>query len=191
MRRLLTFLVVLSASPVFSQGFEATALVGYTTHGAIDPAALGITELKLDGGFTWGASAAYFFSPRFGVEASWSRQESELVIGTAMFDVHVDQVHGSFVFQLGEAESRLRPFLTAGVGTALLSANDLEREAKLSLGLGAGLKWLPTTRVGTRLQARYTPTYLNDASSDYCDPFGFCQSWLHQFELTGGIVLRF
>ena len=34
-------------------------------------------------------------------------------------------------------------------------------------------------------------TYLNDASSDVCDPFGFCQDWLHQFELTAGVVVRF
>jgi hypothetical protein len=42
-----------------------------------------------------------------------------------------------------------------------------------------------------RLSARYTPTYLHDASSDFCDPFGFCQDWLHQFELTAAVVVRF
>jgi hypothetical protein len=31
----------------------------------------------------------------------------------------------------------------------------------------------------------------SDASSDYGDPFGFCQGSLNQFELTGGFVLRF
>jgi hypothetical protein len=29
------------------------------------------------------------------------------------------------------------------------------------------------------------------SSSDFCDPFGFCQDWLHQFELTLGVVVRF
>jgi hypothetical protein len=42
-----------------------------------------------------------------------------------------------------------------------------------------------------RFLARYTPTYLNDGSSDFCDPFGFCQEWLHQVELTGGVIFRF
>jgi len=32
---------------------------------------------------------------------------------------------------------------------------------------------------------------LNDASSDFCDPFGFCQGSLKQFEILGGVVLRF
>jgi outer membrane protein W len=195
-KRLLACLIVLSAAPAYSQGFEAAALGGYTTPGAIDHSALGVTDLKLKGSFTWGASASYFFSPRYGMEASWVRQESALRIANAqgsadLFDIQVSQLQGSFVYQLGGPQDKVRPFLTAGLGLAFFSAPDLEGEAKLSLGIGAGLKWLPTRRVGARLQARYTPTHLNDASSDFCDPFGFCQGWLHQFEMTGGLVLRF
>jgi hypothetical protein len=29
------------------------------------------------------------------------------------------------------------------------------------------------------------------SSSDFCDPFGFCQDWLHQLELTAGVLVRF
>ena len=74
---------------------------------------------------------------------------------------------------------------------AILTSSDIDSESKLSLSVGAGVKWLPWTRLGARLQARYTPTYLHDASSDFCDPFGFCQDWLHQFELSAGLVIRF
>ena len=42
-----------------------------------------------------------------------------------------------------------------------------------------------------RAQARYVPTMLNDESSDFCDPFGFCQWSLQKFELMGGVVIRF
>ena len=108
-----------------------------------------------------------------------------------MFDVNVDQLQGSFVFQLGDARARLRPFLNAGVGAALFSAPNLDGETKLSLSLGAGLKWLASRKFGARVQVRYTPTHLNDSSSDFCDPFGFCQSWLHQFEAKGGLLIRF
>ncbi|HJS59302.1 MAG TPA: outer membrane beta-barrel protein [Vicinamibacteria bacterium] len=197
MKRLVTLLGFLAASPAFSQGFEAALVGGYTTPGGIEQKALGIQDLELAGSFSWGASAAFFFSPRFGVEASWTRQQSALEIGTTqgsarLFDVNIDQVQGSFVYQLGGEPSRLRPFFTVGPGAAFLSATDLDGETKLSFGAGAGLRWLPTSRFGARLQARYTPTYLDDSSaSDFCDPFGFCQSWLHQFELTGGLVVRF
>jgi Outer membrane protein beta-barrel domain len=197
MKRLFMLLIFLPATPAFSQGFEVALVGGYTTPGAIEQKALGIQDLELAGSFSWGAGAAFFFSPRFGVEVAWARQGSELELGTAqgsaeLFDVNIDQLQGCFVYQLGGAAARLRPFFSAGVGAAFFSAPDLDSETKLSFGVGAGLKWLPTSRFGARLQMRYTPTYLDDSSaSDFCDPFGFCQSWLHQFELTGGLVVRF
>ncbi len=194
--RTLPLLLVLASAPAWGQGFEAALLGGTTTSGGLEPAAAGITDLELSGSFTWGASVGWFFSPRLGVEASWTRQDSALVIGTdrgqaELFDVSVDQLQGSLVYQFGSEQARLRPFVSAGLGAAFFGADGLEGETKLSLALGAGVKWLPTSKVGARLQARYSPTYLHDSGSDYCDPFGFCQSWLHQFELTGGVVFRF
>jgi opacity protein-like surface antigen len=196
MKRLLTALAVLSAAPAFSQGFEVTALAGYTTPGGLQHDTRTLDDLKLAGSSTWGASLGWFFSPRLGVEASWARVGSGVELSTAeasqeMFDVTIDQLQGSLVYQFGGAESRIRPFLTVGAGASIFSSADIDSETKLSFGMGAGVKWLPSKRFGARLTARYTPTYLHDASSDFCDPFGFCQDWLHQFELTGGVVVRF
>jgi hypothetical protein len=43
-----------------------------------------------------------------------------------------------------------------------------------------------------KFQAKYNPTRLNgDAEGSFCDPFGFCQSTLSQFELGGGFVFGF
>ena len=196
MKHLLALAVVLAASPAFSQGFEAELRAGYTTPGGITAGALGIEDLEIGGGFTWGASASWFFTPRYGLEASWTRQGGGVDIETAdgsaeLFDARIDQLQGSFVFQLGSDESPLRPFLSAGLGAAFFGADDLDGETKLSLGLGAGVKWLPASRLGARLQARYLPTHLDDSDSEFCDPFGFCQGWLHQFEVSGGVVIQF
>lgn len=190
------FLVVLAATPAFPESFEASLLGGYTTAGGLEAGALGIDDVRLAGGFTWGASVGYFFSPRFGAEASWTRDASGLEIATAdasteLFDVDIDRLHASFVYRFGGDAARVRPFLTAGAGAAFFGAPDLDGETKLSFGLGAGLKWIATPRVGARVQARYVPTSLSDSDSEFCDPFGFCQGWLHQLELTGGVVLRF
>jgi opacity protein-like surface antigen len=196
MRRLLTVLATLSAAPAFSQGFEVTALAGYTTPGGIEQGTRTLDDLKLAGSFTWGASLGWSFSPRLGVEASWARVGSGVELSTAqasqeLFDVTIDQLQGSLVYQFGGTESRIRPFVTAGAGASIFSSTDIDTETKLALNVGAGLKWLPSKRFGARLQAKYTPTYLNDKGSDFCDPFGFCQDWLHQFELMGGMVVRF
>ena len=194
--RLLALIAVLGASPAFSQGFEAELRGGYTTPGGITATALGIEDLEIGGGFTWGASATWFFTPRYGIEASWTRQGDGVNIATdsgsaQLFDARIDQLQGSFVLQLGSGEARLRPFVAAGLGAAFFSADGLDGETKLSLGLGAGLKWQPAGRFGARVQARYLPTHLADAESEFCDPFGFCEGWLHQFEMSGGVVIRF
>jgi opacity protein-like surface antigen len=196
MRRLLTVLAILSAAPAFSQGFEVTALAGYTTPGSLEHDTRTLDDLKLAGSFTWGASAGFFFSPRLGVEVSWARVGSGVELSTVqasqeLFDVTIDQLQGSLVYQFGGPESRIRPFVTAGAAASIFSSTDIDTETKLALTVGAGLKWLPSKRFGGRLQAKYTPTYLNDKGSDFCDPFGFCQDWLHQFELMGGVVVRF
>jgi opacity protein-like surface antigen len=100
-------------------------------------------------------------------------------------------VHASLAWQFGGAATRFRPYLTAGAGATFFSATDQDGEAKFSPAFGAGVKWLPNGKLGARFQVRYNPTYLNDSASDFCDPFGFCQSWLHQLELSGGLSLRF
>jgi hypothetical protein len=193
---MLTLGTVLSAAPAAAQSFEATALVGYTTPGSLEHDARTVEDLKLAGSVSWGASFGFFLSPRLEVEASWSRLDSGIVLSTAeasqeMFDLTLDHIHGNVVYHLGEADSRIRPFLTGGAGAAIFGATDLESETKLSLHIGAGVKWQLWDRVGAQLQGKYVPTYLNDQDSDFCDPFGFCQSWLQQFELTGGVVFRF
>jgi hypothetical protein len=196
MTRLLTVIGLLAAAPASSQGLEVAALVGRTTAGGLEHDARTVEDLKLGGGFTWGASMALFFSPRLGVEISWARQDSGVELATAqasaeIFDATIDQLQGSFIYQFGGVDSQWRPFVCAGAGAAIFAATDIEGETKLALNAGAGMKWMASKRFAARLQARYTPTYLNDASSDLCDPFGFCQDWLQQFELTGAVVVRF
>jgi hypothetical protein len=194
--RLLAFVVVLAAAPAFPQGLEVAALGGYTTAGGLTHDARTVEDLEIEGSFTWGATAGYFFSPRLGVEASWARQEGDVALTTAdatagIFEMTIDRIEGSFVYQLGGADARWRPFLSAGAGAAVMSATDVASETRLALNLGAGLKWLPSKRLGARFSARYVPTYLGDSGSDFCGPFGFCQDWLHQFEMTAGVVVRF
>jgi opacity protein-like surface antigen len=195
-KRLLALSFLLLAAPAAAQRTEVSALAGYTTSADIDKKAAGIQELRLDGGFTWGLAVARFFSPNIGAELSWAQHESPLVLGTSagsaeLFDTSIGQLQGSLVYQLGADGARVRPFLSAGLGAAILSARDLDTETKLSFGFGAGLKWFLRNDLGVRIQARYSPIRLGDSSSDFCDPFGFCQDSLSQLEVTGGVAWRF
>ena len=54
------------------------------------------------------------------------------------------------------------------------------------------MKYAVSQRFAVRAHVRYKPVILADADSgDFCDPFGFCQGWLHQFEVAGGVAVRF
>ena len=188
--------LLLAASPAFAEGTDLAVLGGYTTSAGIDQKAQGIETLEIKGSFTWGLALSHAFSPRWGAEVSWAQQRTAVNIGTAagtadLFDMQIGSLHANAVYRFGPADSRIAPFLLAGVGVSFLGAATQDTETKFSWGAGAGLKWSPSRLWGARIQARYLQVQLNDASSDYCDPFGFCQGSLHQFEVTGGVALRF
>jgi hypothetical protein len=195
-RRPLLLALAAWSLPALGQGAELALVGGYTSPGRIENKAPQFQDLELAGSFTWGVQLAHELGAHQAVELSWSRQESALAFATLadegdLFELTADQIHASFVYRFGAADARLRPFVLAGLGATLFSAPDSPTETKLSGALGGGLRWLGTGRFGAGVQARYNPTYLDDASSDFCDPFGFCQSWLHQFEVLAGVVVRF
>jgi len=195
-KSLVALALLLSASPAFAQRTELAVLAGYTTRGDIGMKTVGIQTLEVKDSFSWGGEATRFLTDHAGVQVSFTQQESALSIGTRagradLFDLSVGVLQGSFVYRLSGKDARLEPFVTAGLGATFMSATALESETKLSWSVGAGVTWFPRSRWGLRLQGRYAPTVLGDSSSDFCDPFGFCQGTLHQFELTGGLALRF
>lgn len=197
MKRILLFALTMLVAPgVQAQGTEISLLGGLTSSAAIEKKAAEFTELKLKGSLTLAGAVTHFFSPHAGAEISFAQQQSALSLTTAtaeadLFDVHIGQLQGSLVYQFGVDGARVRPFLFGGLGATFLSSAYLDSETKLSWSAGAGLRWLPGKTTGLRLHARYNPTRLNDANSDYCDPFGFCQDSLKQFEIMAGLVLRF
>jgi hypothetical protein len=188
---------MLAAAPAWAQRSEVAVLAGYTTAGALDNRAPTIEELEIDDGLAWGLQAGHFFTPHLGLEAAWVRQESAVALAQVggervdLFATNVDQVLGSVAYRFGGEEARLRPFVFAGLGAAFFSARDLEGETKLAWTLGAGLKFSPSRRLGGRVQAQYVPTRLNDEDADFCDPFGFCQDSLKQFQFTAAVVVAF
>ena len=101
------------------------------------------------------------------------------------------QVFGSVVYQWGAPESKFRPFVLGGLGATLFEADDIPGETKLAWAVGAGAKLFFHRKLGIKLQAKFNPTLLNDESSDFCDPFGFCAGSVSSFELLSGVVFRF
>ena len=122
-------LLALSA-PLSAQSWVVSALAGYTPSAGLDNQAPELSGLDVRGGFTWGAQGAYWFTPGWGAEVSWTRQSSALRLSTAdggadLFAMTVGQLHANAVRRFGAADARLRPFAFAGVGTTLLRGEEL------------------------------------------------------------------
>lgn len=190
--------LVFASVPARAQSWEASALFGFTPSAAVDRQANELSEVDIRGGFTWGLQGAHLFTPRWGAEVLWAEQDSALEIATGdddkadLFTMTVRQLHGNVVYRLRAADAKWQPFVSGGLGATFFSADTVESETKFSLGVGGGVNYFPRRSIGAHARVRYKATFLNDTSSgDFCDPFGFCQGVLHQFEFATGVVVRF
>ena len=202
MRRLLftSLVLVLSATSAQAQSatWELSALAGYVFPVELERQADEVDATRIGGGVTWSFQAARFFTENLAAEVSWTDQPSsayEVEVGgvtSEFFAMSIGHLDGSVVYEFGAADARLRPFVFGGLGATFFRARDIPTETKLSAGLGAGAKLFPWPNIGLRAQIRYRPIWMNDEDSlTFCDPFGFCQSTLRQFEFAGGVTFRF
>ena len=196
MRRLVAAALLLIASPAAAQNIEVAPLVGLTLSTSLENKAPTINSLRVAAGFTWGAEATWLFSPHLGVEGLFTRQPTDMTmhsggVSAEVFEMTVTQYLGNLVYEPGEAGAAVRLFVFGGLGATVFSADDFESETKFAWNVGAGAKWFPVSRFGARVHLRYKPTMLLDSSSSVCDPFGFCESMLHQMELAAGAIIRF
>ena len=184
------------AAPVSAQRFEASALFGYTTSGSLEPVASELTGYEIGGGFTWQGKFDYSLTPNIAVEASWAQREGGLVLETSsgtgeLFEIDLRQLLGSVVYRFGSESAKVRPFVLGGLGATFFESEDVPSETKLAWAVGGGASVFFHQRLGIQLQAKLDSTILNDESSDFCDPFGFCASSVTTFELLSGVVFRF
>jgi hypothetical protein len=160
--------------------------------------------------FAWRLNLGYFATEQVEVGFLFSQQKSTLsVLGTRdreIGDMGVQNYHGYFAYNFGEADAGLRPYLLAGLGathyggvpfTVGSTSRETSGNTQFSSTFGAGIKFYPGPRFGINLGARWTPTYIkSDAEGWFCDPYWGCYvvgdaQYSNQFELTGGIVIRF
>ena len=189
--------LVLSAFPAFAQSTELGGTAGFTPSVSLERQAREVDDVTIDGGVTFGISATRFLSEHWGVGFEWNQHFSGFGIqaGTeraTLYDIDISDFQGFAIYRFGAAESKARPFAFGGAGMRLFSARDLDSESKLSFGLGGGLTYFVTKTLGIDARFTYRPTILDDRESlTFCDAFDYCQSSLHQFELAGGVRIRF
>jgi opacity protein-like surface antigen len=166
--------------------------------------------------FSWGLRVGVFVTEHAEVGFLFNEQASSLQVsgrldagGGTRVDVGNEKIrnyHGYFAWDFGQWDDKVRPYLLGGMGaTQYGSVNaqigDVQRNiggtSKFSTTWAAGVKYYPNERVALRLESRWTPTYIkSDAAGWWCDPFWGCYvvsnaQYSNQFELSGGLTLRF
>jgi hypothetical protein len=160
--------------------------------------------------FSWGARLGFNVSPNVEVGFLFNQQSTKYELGGTstldLGDVSVYNYHGYIAYNFGDSDASVRPYFLGGLGatqfgslsvTAGGTTRDLGGNTQFSSTWGLGLKLFPGPKFGIRLEGRWTPTYIkSDTEGWWCDPYWGCYvygdpQYANQFELSGGITLRF
>jgi hypothetical protein len=214
--------VVCAAKPARAQQIEASIQAGYTASEGINATTSRVlfgqiyNSLDITSGGSWGFTVGAFFGENIELEFLYNRQFSTLEASNPapnlkLANQNVDNYHGNFVYNWGEAHSVVRPFFFGGLGAthylpgnfdpAIPNSATISRAAtvtKFSSTWGGGVKIYPSHNVGFKGTVRWTPTYIkSDNAGLWCDPF-YPTCWVvadldysNQFEFSGGITFRF
>jgi len=196
---------------------EVSASAGWTFSDGVsgDPVRAGDGNVydRLDpkDAFSWGLRLGYLVNHEVEIGFLFNQQRSTLEAqGTATREIGsmaIGNYHGYFAYNFGDVDASARPYLLGGLGfthyagidftDAQGSSYTIGGESRFSTTWGVGVKVMPAQNIGLRLEGRWTPTYIkSDAAGWWCDPFWGCYlvgnaQYSNQFELSGGITLRF
>jgi opacity protein-like surface antigen len=199
-----------------AQRAEASFNVGYSASEGVtsnDRPLLGqlYDTIAVDSGASINLTFGYFFADRYEVEFLWARQNSRLQAdgpaGKLPFsELALYNYLFNFVYNWGERDARVRPYLFGGIGATQYSfgdilvagaTGDIDGETRFSTNWGGGVKYYFSPNVGAKVGVRWTPTYISsDPAGIWCDPFYGCwqlveSEYSNQFETAVGLTVRF
>jgi opacity protein-like surface antigen len=205
------------AVPARAQGIEVSAWGGYSLSDGVN---LSSTIIAGDGnaysridpedGGVFGFNVGYLLGSGAGFGFIYSHQWSNLLLGGGVNErdlgsLGISTYHGYFSYDFLQG-SAFRPFALIGFGATNYSSVDatiagtpqsLPSQTKFSTTWSAGVKFLPSPRVGVRAAIQWTPTYIkSDPGGWWCDPFWGCYltgdpQYSNQLMFTGGVTFRF
>jgi opacity protein-like surface antigen len=209
MRKIIAVVILclgLGVSCARAQGrFELTPFGGTRFGGQIDLAtnAQDIDYFNIKSTWDYGVIGTVTIWPKFQVEAMWNREPTQLEahnattgIFSAPTDATLDMFQFGPVYEFGNEQAKLKPFITGGLGFTNFHSNGvLPFDNRFSANVGGGVKYFFTPHVGLRLEARYSPTETSTSTGIVCGPFGCFSTRIHNYAQQGqanfGLILRF
>jgi len=203
----IAWMVVAAPAARGQRGIEVTPFFGGQINGGVDLATARFNRLDVQNGLNYGVIAGYSIGNYTAVEFMWNHNQANTVaqptgggVDLRVFSLHTNQYLGDFVVHFKSGENRLRPFALVGAGVTNLAPDrsQVNSTTRFAWVFGGGIKYKLSKHLAVRLQAKWSPTYINTATTGiWCDPFWFgCWAkaesvFLKEFDGTAGLTFRF
>jgi len=186
---------------------EISGTAGWTFSDGVNVGGIDDSPIRVDpkDAFSWGARLGFNVTPNVEVGFLFASQATDLEasgIVSRSVPQTIYNYHGYFAYNFGDSDATVRPYVLGGLGATQYgslstTAGDIGGETQFSSTWALGLKMFPNPKFGLRLEARWTPTYIkSDPEGYWCDPYWGCYTvseaeFSNQYELSGGIIIRF
>ena len=190
-------LVVLLPGLAGAQTVQIAPFGGYRFGGDLYEELTG-TELDIDGAPSVGGVLDVFVGRGLSVTFVYSHQEADIDVplasgGWERVSLAIDHWQAGGTQEAGTGA--VRPFYTGTLGLTRFGGAG-HSEIRFSLAGGGGVKFMPSSHLGARLDGRAYAVFVDgDASTGVCTPgvcfVGLDVSVLWQAEFTAGLVVSF
>ena len=203
-RYLLAMLIFLPAlTSAQESGVEITPFAGYRFGGTFDTADTSI-DYEMEDSSSFGLILNFRHKSNTQWEIFYSQQRSEATFSEISVidqvvdvDIHVLQLGGTYV---GEGD-KMRPYVAMTLGGTHIRTDSVDSadDTFFSGSIGIGMKLMPSSRIGIRVEARAYGTLLSSDTKLFCQTGpdqNICAvqvdgNLLSQFETFAGITFRF
>jgi hypothetical protein len=197
-RWLLTSLLLigLGQHTISARQLEITPFTGWDLGGEFTNVTSGAT-LKVDDASSFGVIVDIGDTPESQVELFFSRQDTHLktdnpFASSSVFDLDVDYYHVGGL--IAGPDRKQKPFLAGTIGMTYLNPKPAgySSESLFSFGIGGGIKYFMTERVGLRLEGRGLFSVVSSSARVFCGGGGclieFSGDIFWQLQFNAGLI---
>ena len=193
-------ILLLGGSSVWAQrpAIEIVPFTGLRAGGSFEDGLSG-KNLSVNGAAVYGITVNVDYDASGQLQLLWSHQDSDFKLPNdpaGKLHLDIDYYHFGGTYSWAKDE-KLWPYAAASVGITDFNPGNsrYDNELRFSMGLGLGLKYFVTERIGLVLEGRGYGTFMSGSASIFCDS-GSCQILVDsdlfiQIEGRIGLVFRF
>lgn len=180
--------------------FEIVPFAGYRWGGGLTTLDR-VRDLDTEDNYVYGIGLGMTTPKNSSVEVAWTHFEGGINVtfldgstGTSASLITRDDIMLNGYWYAYNPDASVKPYFTAGLGSAIFSYPGLSTIGRFSWNLGLGLRADFNEGLGLRLGGKWTPVWITTGSGVWCDPF-YCYSVgtgenFDQWEASASLILK-